>query len=246
MVATVWRPQLDAYVREALAANTDLRAPPMPTFGAPARPCWSTARAVPCKGTWMHRARSSMPVATPGVGRAAVVRAGPPPLLSAGSRRWHPPRHRSRQRGHGGDCCGTRPGPRGRRCGRHPCLSPGVHKQSHARCNPAGAGDTARHAGGNPTPCCRRARNGLRCQPCRCRRQSQRGGDTAPAGGTAGLTVRTGRTDGQSPGRLSREAEGCPQPLSCSKHCRSVTAGSCSSGALTYAQPNAAWPPRLQ
>lgn len=40
-------------------------APLMPIFGAPALPCWSTARAVPCRPTWMHRARSPVPVATP-------------------------------------------------------------------------------------------------------------------------------------------------------------------------------------
>ncbi len=38
---------------------------PMPTSGAPALPCWSIARAVPYRPTWMRRARSSMPVATP-------------------------------------------------------------------------------------------------------------------------------------------------------------------------------------
>ena len=134
-------------------------APLMPIFGAPALPCWSTARAVPCRPTWMHRARSPVPVATPGVGRAAVLCAGPSPLLSTGSCRRHPPRHRSRQRRRGGCRCGTRPGPRGRRCCCHPCLSPDLHKQSHARCDPAGAGDTARHAGGNPSPGRGRARN---------------------------------------------------------------------------------------
>lgn len=35
-------------------------------------------------------------------------------------------------------------------------------------------------------------------------------------------------------------------PLSWSRRYRSVTAGNCSSGALTYAQPNAGWPPQLQ
>lgn len=72
------------------------------------------------------------------------------------------------------------------------------------------------------------------------RGQPQRGGGTAPAGGAPGRTVRAGRTDGQGSGRLSQGAEACPQPLSWSRRCRSVTAGSCSSGAPTYVPPSAA------
>ena len=96
---------------------------PMPTSGAPALPCWSTARAVPYRPTWMRRARSSMPVATPASAAPQSYALGLH-LLSTGSCRRYPPRHRSRERGRRGRRCGAGPGPRGRRCGRHPGLSP--------------------------------------------------------------------------------------------------------------------------
>jgi multidrug resistance efflux pump len=57
-------PQLDAYVREALAANTDLRAADANLRRASATVLEYRARGA-VQGTWMHRARSPMPVATP-------------------------------------------------------------------------------------------------------------------------------------------------------------------------------------
>ncbi len=88
----------------------------------------------------------------------------------------------------------------------------GMHLKSHARCNPAGAGGAARHpeatrrlaAGG---------RNGLRCQPCRCRRQPQRGGDTAPSGGTRqAALIRTAALMGRLPADSSQGGRSLPRP----------------------------------
>ncbi len=242
VVGTVWRPQLDGYVREALAV-TPTYALPMPTSGAPALPCWvSRARcrtgrrgcvghAHPCR--WLRRRR-------PRRSRTRWAFTS----LSTGSCRRYPPRHRSRERGRRRPSLrrGTRS--RGRRCGRHRAYLQ-VCTEITRSLQPGRCWRCSAPPGGNPTPGCRRARNGLRCQPCRCRRQPQRGGDTAPSGGTPGRTVRTGRIDGQAPGGLSQEAEACPG-WSWSRRCRSVMVGNCSSGAPTYAQPNAAWPPRLQ
>ena len=151
VVGTVWRPQLDGYVREALAANTDLRAADANLRRASATVLEYRARGavqtdVDASGTLIHaggytrrrprRSRTRWAFTSPIHWILQAVSA------AASKPRTRTPRP-SLRRGTRSAWSSLRPSP-------GPIS--GVHPKSHARCNPAGAGGAARHPGGNLTP----------------------------------------------------------------------------------------------
>ncbi len=233
-------PQLDGYVREALAANTDLRA-----ADANLRRASATALEYRARGAVQAdvdaSARSPMPVATPRrrPPRSRTRWAFTSPIhwilqvASAAASKPPTPTRRPSLR------CATRSAWSSLRPSPVP-ISRCAPAITRSRCNPAGAGDTARHAGGNPSPGCRRA--GTDFDVSRAGAAVNRSAAAIPhllANGSR--TVRTGRIDGQAPGGLSQGGRSLPTPPGAGAGaCRSVMVGSCSSGAPTYVPPSAA------